>query len=488
MEYYDLIRRKSKILSATILLCIILRSVVNGFFVGFLEVLPMMGVGLVVAGILYFLSSKVHPVVMMYLMVIMISAISVALMFLFPSIVNFMMMFLAMFLVVIYEDIRPIVLQGVISMACMLWYLFQFPQAFRDISAVDTSAIGMVYVFSGMMVYVSMCRLTKEQFLRLEKAGRESQRAKDAAEGLLEKIGLSVDVLGSTSSTIREAVDVTGQISGQIGIATEDMAKTTAVEAREAESIRSMMNEGGEKVHRVAQQTKKMHEASVATNSAVMEGGDKVEHLGREMGVLSTAMEQTADAVGSLNEQMDTILEILNELDALTSQTNLLSLNASIEAARAGEHGRGFAVVADEVRGLSENSADFTKKIHEILDEIKHKTEAVTAEIQGGKTSVQACTGYAEEVRASFESIQENNAHVQAQAKDMRGSMETLDQLMQDTLENVGNIGDSIASSSAAMEEISASIANLNGNINSVVEGYNDINRITDELKNTRTH
>ena len=480
MEYYDLIRRKSKILSATILLCIILRSVVNGFFVGFLEVLPMMGVGLVVAGILYFLSSKVHPVVMMYLMVIMISAISVALMFLFPSIVNFMMMFLAMFLVVIYEDIRPIVLQGVISMACMLWYLFQFPQAFRDISAVDTSAIGMVYV--------SMCRLTKEQFLRLEKAGRESQRAKVAAEGLLEKISLSVDVLGSTSSTISEAVDVTGQIAGQIGIATEDMAKTTAVEAREAESIRSMMNEGGEKVHRVAQQTKKMHEASVATNSAVMEGGDKVEHLGREMGVLSTAMEQTADAVGSLNEQMDTILEILNELDALTTQTNLLSLNASIEAARAGEHGRGFAVVADEVRGLSENSADFTKKIHEILDEIKHKTEAVTAEIQGGKTSVQACTGYAEEVRASFESIRENNAHVQAQAKDMRGSMETLDQLMQDTLENVGNIGDSIASSSAAMEEISASIANLNGNINSVVEGYNDINRITDELKNTRTH
>ena len=112
----------------------------------------------------------------------------------------------------------------------------------------------------------------------------------------------------------------------------------------------------------------------------------------------------------------------------------------------------------------------------------------MTAEIQGGKTSVQACTGYAEEVRASFESIRENNAHVQAQAKDMRGSMETLDQLMQDTLENVGNIGDSIASSSAAMEEISASIANLNGNINSVVEGYNDINRITDELRNTRTH
>ncbi len=101
------------------------------------------------------------------------------------------------------------------------------------------------------------------------------------------------------------------------------------------------------------------------------------------------AEEMTGNAPGEvldqLRQEIDSVAEVAQTIQAIARQTNLLALNATIEAARAGELGKGFAVVAGEVKQLSGRTSQATKEIAELVERLRTQTEALAA---GGAGSV----------------------------------------------------------------------------------------------------
>ena len=81
--------------------------------------------------------------------------------------------------------------------------------------------------------------------------------------------------------------------------------------------------------------------------------------------------QDTARSFSKMEELMESVVNILNNVNEISKQTDLLALNAAIEAARAGEAGRGFAVVADEVRKLAHKSNQFSSQIRGLLADIE---------------------------------------------------------------------------------------------------------------------
>ena len=172
---------------------------------------------------------------------------------------------------------------------------------------------------------------------------------------------------------------------------------------------------------------------------------------------------------------MKRITDILGEINAIASQTNLLSLNASIEAARAGEHGRGFAVVADEIRSLSEQSTAAADNIKDILNGLAVTTNDVSSKINAGAQAAVEGVEKMSSLLEVFEGIRKSteDAHgvvreeyevienVKRDFEEIHGEIETLVATTEENTAMITNIAESIAKQRDSVGDVETEIVNI---------------------------
>ncbi len=141
----------------------------------------------------------------------------------------------------------------------------------------------------------------------------------------------------------------------------------------------------------------------------------------------------TASSVGNMHEHVNSVSKLLEEVNTITTQTELLSLNAAIEAARAGEAGRGFSVVADEVRALSKRTTQFSNQIGSIMNDLHAALSSVEESvIEAGKIDSSIINESKNNLGDMWKEVKELNKHAAEKSQGIAQMSQTIHNLIID--------------------------------------------------------
>jgi methyl-accepting chemotaxis protein len=257
--------------------------------------------------------------------------------------------------------------------------------------------------------------------------------------------GVFATMRDDANATVAQLTEIVGGIqmaalsintaAGEIASGNSDLSRRTEQQAANLEETAASMEELTSTVRQNAESARQANQLAIGAAGVASQGGEVVGKVVSTM----TDIEQSSKKIA----------EIISVIDGIAFQTNILALNAAVEAARAGEQGRGFAVVASEVRTLAQRSANAAK-------EIKGLIETSVDKVADGSALVNQAGTTMSEIVASVQRVTDIMAEISAASQEQSAGIEqvnqTITQMDETTQQNAALVEEATAAA-RSMEE-----------------------------------
>ncbi|AOT70422.1 phosphate/phosphite/phosphonate ABC transporter substrate-binding protein [Geosporobacter ferrireducens] len=246
----------------------------------------------------------------------------------------------------------------------------------------------------------------------------------------------------------------------------KNMTDNVSLTAKTTDEVNAGIQQWAASSQMASEQANNMLSFTNASMTLIQSSRDTIKESNTLLLQLAQDIEGSFQSIEELKPITDQITQFLSNIENISSQTNLLALNAAIEAARAGTAGKGFSVVADEIRKLSDESAQLTGEIKNVVKSIGQRIDKVNHVFSA---NIKKITGVEEISRKSSQAILE----IENKLKDIQQAVAVLFE----TAESQARTGDEISSSAQQI----ASVAN-----NSKAVGGETMESVLHQLKNNK--
>ncbi|MGD6967731.1 methyl-accepting chemotaxis protein [Rossellomorea vietnamensis] len=354
----------------------------------------------------------------------------------------------------------------------LLTVIFTFVLLFRKIKPLSTLSHLAQTIADGDLNVEEIKTKSKDEVAVLTKSFNKMSHN---LKSLLQSVHQASENVAASSEQLLASAAQTNTATQQVSASVDEIASGGEHQLRQVQESTQAITEVAGGIQLIANTSASVGKSSDETSQKSQTGEDNITQALSQMKTIEQNVSKTAHAIKKLDDRSKEIENIVAAITNISSQTNLLALNAAIEAARAGEHGKGFAVVADEVRKLAEESNKSAQQITGLIQSIQADTLTTVDQMNQVTEDVNTGVSLIEHTGRTFKDILESAQNVASQVQEVTGVSEQMAasaQQVSASFEAFSSISENAASrtqtvaglaeeQSASMEEITASAESL---------------------------